>query len=206
MSDQPCRPGTLNPPLYPCQSVRRLLAPLPLATLIATLALVALLAYGVLSGGGDDDIDDALADGGRADTPELDLPRLGAPGRAKLSDYRGKVVVLNFWASWCAPCRDEAPMLERWHKRILPRGGTVLGVDALDAEDDALEFVRRFKLTYPNIRDAAGENLKPFGIAAYPETFVIDREGRIAALVRGPVDEKFLSREVPPLLEEEPPT
>ncbi len=168
----------------------------------AALALFGLLTYGVLSGGGNDGIDDALADGKRPDAPSLALPRLGAPGRASLDDYRGRVVVLNFWASWCAPCRDEAPMLERWHRRIASQGGTVLGVDALDAEDDARAFLRRFKITYPNIRDAAGENLRPFGIAAYPETFVIDRRGRIAAVVRGPVDEEFLQREVPPLLRE----
>ena len=182
--------------------MKRLLAPAPLAAMAAALALVALLTYGVLSGGGRSGIDEALADGKRPDAPGLTLPRLGAPGRTSLDDYRGRVVVLNFWASWCAPCRDEAPLLERWHRRIAPRGGTVLGVDALDATDDALAFMRRYRITYPNVRDAAGERLKPFGIAAYPETFVVDRRGRIAALVRGPVTEDFLAREVPPLLRE----
>jgi cytochrome c biogenesis protein CcmG, thiol:disulfide interchange protein DsbE len=170
--------------------------------LVAAVALFGLLLYGVVSNGGDSGIDEAIADGERPKAPELTLPRLGASGRASLADYRGKVVVLNFWASWCAPCRDEAPVLERWHRRIRPRGGTVLGVDALDADGDAREFVRRFGITYPNIRDVSGENLRPFGIAAYPETFVIDRRGRIAALVRGPVDDRFLSREVPALLSE----
>jgi cytochrome c biogenesis protein CcmG/thiol:disulfide interchange protein DsbE len=93
-------------------------------------------------------------------------------------------------------------VLQRWHERIEAQGGTVLGVDALDATDDAREFVRRFGITYPNVRDVSGERLRPFGIAAYPETFVLDRQGRIAALVRGPVTEGFLAREVPPLLEE----
>jgi cytochrome c biogenesis protein CcmG/thiol:disulfide interchange protein DsbE len=183
--------------------VKRLLSPVSVASLVAAAALVGLLAYGVLSTGDDSGIDEAIADGERPDAPGLTLPRLGAPGRASLEDYRGKVVVLNFWASWCEPCRDEAPMLERWHKRMAPRGGTVLGVDALDAADDARQFIRRYVVTYPNIRDVSGENLRPFGIAAYPETFVIDRRGRIAALVRGPVTEEFLNREVPPLLRED---
>jgi cytochrome c biogenesis protein CcmG/thiol:disulfide interchange protein DsbE len=182
--------------------VKRLLSPVSVVALVAAVALFGLLTYGVVSNGDDSGIDEAIADGERVDAPELTLPRLGAPGRASLADYRGKVVVLNFWASWCAPCRDEAPVLERWHKRIEREGGTVLGVDALDADDDAREFVRRFRITYPNVRDVSGENLRPFGIAAYPETFVIDRRGRIAALMRGPVDDRFLAREVPPLLRE----
>jgi cytochrome c biogenesis protein CcmG/thiol:disulfide interchange protein DsbE len=182
--------------------VKRLASPASVVALAAALALFGLLAYGVLSNGDDSGIDEAIADGKRPDSPDLVLPRLDGPGRASLDDYRGKVVVLNFWASWCAPCRDEAPVLERWHKRIASQGGTVLGVDALDADDDAREFVRRFGITYPNLRDVSGENLRPFGIAAYPETFVIDKRGRIAALVRGPVTEAFLNREVPPLLRE----
>ena len=62
---------------------------------------------------------------------------MGGGGDASLADYRGKVVVLNFWASWCEPCKAESPLLERWHRRISSRGGTVLGVDMLDITDDA---------------------------------------------------------------------
>jgi cytochrome c biogenesis protein CcmG, thiol:disulfide interchange protein DsbE len=192
------------PPALPLtRSVNRLLTPVSIAALVAVAALFALLAYGVLQGDDQSGIDEALADGRRPEAPSLTLPRLEGGGEASLDDYRGKVVVLNFWASWCAPCRDEAPLLQRWHQRIAPRGGTVLGVDALDATDDAREFVRRFGIGYPNVRDVSGERLKPFGIAAYPETFVIDRSGKIAALVRGPVTEEFLEREVPPLLAED---
>jgi cytochrome c biogenesis protein CcmG/thiol:disulfide interchange protein DsbE len=183
--------------------VKRFLTPVSIAALVAVAALFGLLTYGVLQGGDESGIDEALADGRRPEAPALSLPRLDGPGKTSLADQRGKVVVLNFWASWCAPCRDEAPLLERWHRRIEGQGGTVLGVDALDATDDAREFVRRFGITYPNVRDVSGERLRPFGIAAYPETFVLDRRGRIAALVRGPVTEEFLAREVPPLLRED---
>ena len=182
--------------------MNRLTTPVSIAALVAVTALFGLLVYGVLQGEDATGIDEALADGRRPTAPAISLPKLDGPGEASLSDYRGKVVVLNFWASWCAPCRDEAPVLERWHKRIAPAGGTVLGVNALDATDDAREFVRRFGITYPNVRDVSGARLKPFGIAAYPETFVIDRRGRIVALVRGPVSESFFERVVPPLLEE----
>jgi cytochrome c biogenesis protein CcmG/thiol:disulfide interchange protein DsbE len=182
--------------------LKRVLTPGGIVAFVAVAALFGLLAYGVLQGGDQTGIDEALADGKRADTPSLELPNLDRPGRSSLDDFRGKVVVLNFWASWCAPCRDEAPVLQRWHERISQEGGTVLGVDALDATDDAKQFISRFKITYPNVRDVSGERLKPFGIAAYPETFVLDRQGRIAALIRGPVTEDFLNEEVPPLLRE----
>ncbi|HEX8645833.1 MAG TPA: TlpA disulfide reductase family protein [Thermoleophilaceae bacterium] len=182
--------------------MKRLLNPVAVVAIAAAVLLFGLLLYGVVSGGEDSGIDEAIADGRRPDVPELSLPRLDGPGATSLEDLRGRVVVLNFWASWCEPCREEAPLLERWHRRMKAQGGTVLGVDALDSTDDAREFVRRFGITYPNIRDVSGEHLRPFGIAAYPETFVIDRRGRIAALVRGPVTEDFLAREIPPLLKE----
>jgi cytochrome c biogenesis protein CcmG, thiol:disulfide interchange protein DsbE len=117
-----------------------------------------------------------------------------------LGDYRGKVVVLNYWASWCAPCRQESPLLQRWHERISARGGTVLGVDSLDVTADARAFVRTFRLTYPMLRDRDGDTQKRFGVTGYPETLVVDRRGRIAALQRGPVDDAFLRRTVLPLL------
>ena len=182
--------------------MRRLLSPVPATAVVAVGALVALLVYGVLQGDDDTGIDAALADGKRPAAPALTLKRLDGAAESSLADHRGKVVVLNFWASWCAPCRDEAPLLQRWHRRIESQGGTVLGVDALDATDDARAFTRRYGITYPNLRDPSGENLKPFGVSGYPETFVLDRDGRIAALVRGPVTEEFLAREVPPLLRE----
>ena len=121
---------------------------------------------------------------------------------SSLDDYRGKVVVLNFWASWCEPCREESPLLDRWHRRIEPRGGTVLGVDALDVTSDARDFIHRYGLSYPMLRDGNGDTREPFGIVGFPETFVIDRRGRIAAVRRGPVDEAFMRRHVGRLLRE----
>ena len=180
----------------------RLLRPIPLVVIVGVVALLALLIYGVASSSPDDGIERQLAAGKRVPAPALTLPELSSTKRQSLADYRGKVVVLNFWASWCVPCREESPLLQRWHERIAPRGGTVLGVDILDVTSDAQSFVREFKLTYPMLRDRDGSNLKDYGVVAYPETFVIDRKGRIAASRRGPVDEAFMRDAVLPLLEE----
>ena len=105
--------------------------------MLGVVALLGVLAYGVTSSGHSETIDTALAEGRRVPAPALTLPRLERERRASLNDYRGKVVVLNFWASWCAPCRDESPLLQRWHERIRSQGGTVLGVNVLDVRSDA---------------------------------------------------------------------
>jgi len=172
------------------------------AALAVATALLALLAYGVFINQPRRGIDEALAAGKRPDAPSVKLPRLGQSAPVSLSAWRGKVVVLNYWASWCPPCRDESPLLERWQKRIAPQGGTVLGVDSLDVTSDARAFMRKFGLTYPMLHDGDGHSQERFGITGYPETFVIDRRGRVAALRRGTVDDAFMKRAVLPLLKE----
>jgi cytochrome c biogenesis protein CcmG/thiol:disulfide interchange protein DsbE len=166
------------------------------------LALVALLGYGVASRGTDTSIDTALAAGKRPAAPATTLARLDGDGSVPLSSYKGKVVVLNFWASWCGPCRGEAPVLERWHRRISALGGTVVGVDVLDVTGDAQKFIGQYGLSYPQLRDGDGSHLKRFDVVGYPETIVLDRRGRIAASARGPVDERFFTQHVVPLLKE----
>jgi cytochrome c biogenesis protein CcmG/thiol:disulfide interchange protein DsbE len=166
-------------------------------------ALVGLLSYGVAQRGEDRSIDAALAAGRRLPAPDGRLGLLGANGReTSLKAYRGKVVVLNFWASWCVPCVDELPLLERTHRRLAAENATVVGVNLRDVSSDALAFVRRFGLTYPSLRDPDAELAHAYGTTGYPETFVLDRRGRIAAKRRGPVDQAWLDRTLPRLLAE----
>ena len=155
--------------------------------------LIALLAYGVASETSSKSVDGEPA-------PEISLPPLEGGEERSLDDWRGQVVVLNYWASWCEPCREESPLLERWHQRISKRNATVLGVDVLDVTSDAQDFIEEYGLTYPHLKDKDGSTQEDFGIVAYPETFVIDRDGRIAATRRGPVDEEFMRASVLPLL------
>jgi cytochrome c biogenesis protein CcmG, thiol:disulfide interchange protein DsbE len=169
---------------------------------LAAAALVALLTYGVTSNGTDTSIDEALRAGERVEAPVRDLPRLGADGTGSLADHAGKVVVLNVWASWCAPCRSEMPLLQRTHEQIAERGGLVLGIDMQDATENALAFLRERSVTFPNLRDRDREYVRSFGTVNYPETFLIDRQGRIAALRRGPVTREWLDAELEPLLRE----
>src|SRR5262245_51207528 len=170
------------------------------AALVALIAV--LLGYGVVHQPAGRGIDDALAAGQRPSPPALRLPRLGAPGSASATDWRGRVVVVNFWASWCGPCRDESPLLERWHRKLTAGGGLVLGVDTVDASSDALSFARKFGLTYPQLHDRDGKTARRFGVNGYPETVVLDRRGRIAAVKRRPVDDAFMRTRVRPLLQE----
>jgi cytochrome c biogenesis protein CcmG, thiol:disulfide interchange protein DsbE len=168
----------------------------------AATALVALLSYGVVSTGPDTSIDQSIADGERVEAPTNDLRELGGAGTGSLADHEGKVVVLNVWASWCPPCRSEMPLLQRTHNRIASQDALVLGIDSQDASDDAMRFLRENKITFPSLRDRDGEYAGDLGVAALPETFLIDRQGRIAALRRGPVDQEWLDENLTPLLEE----
>ena len=172
------------------------------AVILAAALLVGLLAYGVASREPDTTIDEATASGKRLEAPTARLPVLGGHDQGSLADYRGKVVVLNFWASWCKPCTQELPLLERTHKAISGRDALVLGANYQDVSTSALGFVRRFRLTYPSLRYRDGRFADRYGSRAFPETFVVDRRGRIAATRRGPVDQKWLDATLPKLLRE----
>jgi cytochrome c biogenesis protein CcmG, thiol:disulfide interchange protein DsbE len=153
--------------------------------------LAGLLVYGLVQRKDDTTLDQAVKRDKRPAAPDHALPRLDGGGTQSLADYRGRVVVLNFWASWCEPCRAEAPILEST-QHTLGSHGTVLGVTYKDFADDSRKFIRHYGLTYPNLRDDRLQLAPKYGTTALPETFVIDRRGRIVALSRGQVSRQFL--------------
>lgn len=119
----------------------------------------------------------------------------------RLADLRGKIVVLNFWASWCVPCKQEAPVLETIWQRYRDRDVVVLGVAYVDAYNASLEFIDEFGLTYPNAPDQGTVVSDRYHITGVPETFIIDRDGNIAEFIYAQVTEPGLTASLDRLLE-----
>jgi cytochrome c biogenesis protein CcmG/thiol:disulfide interchange protein DsbE len=169
---------------------------------LAAAALIGLLAYGVAGTGADTTLDDAIRDGRRVEPPQARLQVLGGDATRSLADYKGKVVLVNVWASWCEPCRDELPLIQKTHEMMSARGGTVLGIDVKENSGAALKAVDEFGLTFPNLRDRDGSYVREWGQTGYPENYVIDRDGKVVAVRRFPVTQKWIDETLPPLLDE----
>ena len=164
--------------------------------LAAVLAVLGLLTYGLLSKGGD-----SLAIGDRA--PDREMTTLDGTGNGRIADYRGHWVLVNFWASWCEPCRTEAPALESFWRANRGSGAVVLGINVDDASDDARSFASEFHLTYPLLRQGDGDPIKQsYGMTGLPENFLVDPSGSIRLIQRGPVNEAFLRDQVQPLVQQ----
>jgi cytochrome c biogenesis protein CcmG/thiol:disulfide interchange protein DsbE len=96
-----------------------------------------------------------------------------------LEDLRGKPVVINFWASWCPPCRIEAPLIERTWRAYKKRGPIFIGVNIQDRKEDALNYIREFDITYPNGPDPTGEIAIDYGVSGLPVTFFVSSRGEV---------------------------
>jgi cytochrome c biogenesis protein CcmG, thiol:disulfide interchange protein DsbE len=168
----------------------------PILASLAGASLVGLLVYGVSTQSANRTLDEQVAQRRSPHAPDSGqtLPLLDAPRDASVASFRGKVVVLNFWASWCQPCQVEAPLLEHAQRQLEHHDGTVLGVTYLDASPDSRAFVRRYRLTYPNLRDDEGRFAHSYGTDRLPESFIIDRRGKVIAISRGVIDQSFLDR------------
>lgn len=152
----------------------------------AAVAVLALLAFGISNQGTNNSIDNAVARGAYPRVPQaqMTLPILGSSQTASLADFRGKVLVVNVFASWCGPCRTEAPILDQEQRTLAAHDGTVVGVTYQDTPGDSLGFVHQERITYPVLRDVGGNLVRSWGVNGVPETFVINRQGRIVALRR----------------------
>jgi cytochrome c biogenesis protein CcmG/thiol:disulfide interchange protein DsbE len=161
---------------------------------LAVCAVIGLLGFGLLSKG-----EAKIAVGDPA--PNRALPVLGGPGEGSIADYRGRWVLVNLWASWCGPCRQEAPELEDFARRYRGRGVSVLGINVQDNSDDALAFLRDHRVGYPQLRSIGDERSAAFGSTGVPENFLVDPRGRLALIWRGPVDRRFIEENIVPVIE-----
>jgi len=155
-------------------------------------ALRGLLIWKVAHQTGSANIAAEVRKGETPEAPDFTLPRLDGDGELSLSAFAGKPRLVNFWASWCGPCRDEAPLLQSVARRYQGRL-VVVGVDYQDFTGDARKFVRAFGLTYPIGRDGNGSLLARWGVSAAPESFFIDRAGKVVAHVPGAVTKETLA-------------
>lgn len=167
---------------------------------ILSAALIALLIYGVTQQGTGDPLATALSKGKKPIAAVATLPVLEGSGTNSLAAYRGRVVIVNFFASWCQPCAAEAPLIAQTQKTLAKDGATFLGVSWNDSPQDSIGFLRQHNLSYPVIRDVTGSYAKTYGVKGMPESFVIDRSGHIVALSRGVMDATFIKQHVDPLL------
>jgi cytochrome c biogenesis protein CcmG/thiol:disulfide interchange protein DsbE len=126
--------------------------------------------------------------------PAFSLPKLEGSGEVSLASFRGRPVVLNFWASWCGPCKAEASVLERDFRRYRSRV-VFLGIDNKDLASQARIFVAAHRLTFPMLQDGSGAVTGTYGISQVPETYVLNRAGRIVAHIAGPIDAPGFSSE-----------
>ncbi len=170
--------------------------------LLAVAAFVGLLAYGLVAQAPDRTIDEALAQSRAVSAPDFNLDvladgRLGhlAPvwrrasrdGKVELAELEGTPVVLNFWASWCDPCREEASLLQRGWQAARERGVLFLGLDMQDVRQDARDFLSEFRQDYPHVRDPDRGTARRWGATGIPETFFISGRGEVVGHVIGTV-------------------
>ena len=178
--------------------------------LIGVVLLVGLLAYGLLAKATNRAVDESLAEGTAPLAPGFNDPVLAngalrgglrarvaptlADTQLALGELYGTPFVLNFWASWCLPCRQEAPILEAGWRRFGPRGVLFLGLNMQDLTGDANQFIDEFHLTYPHVREPSNDTARAYGVTGLPETFFVTAKGRIVGHVIGAISRRQLAQ------------
>jgi peroxiredoxin len=162
-------------------------------------ALIGLFARSVLQG--STTVAAELNDGQRPAAPNFSLPRLDGRGDVALKSFRGKVVLLNFWASWCPPCKVEAPQFNLIQRQYARRGVAVVGVDSQDFASDARTWAHDLHVSYTLVHDSSNDVTNRWGVTSgFPVTFVINRDGSVQKMFVTQVTGEMLQRAIRPLL------
>lgn len=167
------------------------------AAVIAVLAIVALLGFGVLAEGDND-----LNAGETMPVAELEplASEAGTPTESSVDDFRGRWVLFNVWASWCPPCEEESPDLVAFQDEHGSDDFTIVGINTQDRTDDAQRFVEEFDINFGSLRDGSGDYVRELGSTGPPDSILVDPEGEVAYVWRGPIDSERLESDVLPLI------
>jgi cytochrome c biogenesis protein CcmG/thiol:disulfide interchange protein DsbE len=164
---------------------------------VVVVGLLALLAFGITHEGTNQTVESQVQAGHEPVAPDanLPLPVLGANGRSEtLASLRGKVVLVNFYAGWCETCQTEAPLIKRAEAELAAHGGTVLGITYDDSISDAQSYLAQYHLSFPVLRDPSGTFAQAYGISGVPQTFVLNRQGRVEAELPNELTSGWLNR------------
>jgi cytochrome c biogenesis protein CcmG/thiol:disulfide interchange protein DsbE len=176
---------------FETEETRRGLSPAWLAAGAVALLVLGLLGYALITGPSQPP---------QIGSPVPDFQLTAFDGSAmRLADYRGEVVVLNFFASWCVPCRQEAAELEQTWRDHHDGGVQFLGIAYQDAASKAQAFLTEFDVTYPSAPDPGDRTARAYGVTGVPETFIIDQQGQMVHHFIGPITQAQLQKELAPL-------
>ncbi len=134
------------------------------------------------------------------DAPELTLTNLEGEEES-LEDHLGEVVMVNFWATWCPPCKAELPVLQEYYEDHADDGFTIIGIDANETQERVASFIETTNIAYPIWIDLESEGSRAFNVNSYPSSFIIDRDGTIVLAWTGQISKAMLEKHVTPVIE-----